>query len=144
MAQGNTNIQMALATQAVESIGVLNKSRTIDIYRKILESQEATDAQAKTQKRQALPDGLATILTIAAIAATSFFNKTDLLPTLNQLSSSGTAIWSKRLEGNVTEFSHKSRVEDVARDRISNIEHSTDRSITDIAEQVGRLNQKEI
>ena len=144
MAQRNTNIQMALATQAVESIGVLNKSRTIDIYRKILESQEATDAQAKTQKKQAFTDGLATALTGVSMAASVFFNKPDLLPTLTQLSSSTGSIWSKRLEGNVTEFSHKSRVEDVARDRISNIEHSTDRSITDIAEQVGRLNQKEI
>ncbi|NGX44501.1 MAG: hypothetical protein K1060chlam3_00668 [Candidatus Anoxychlamydiales bacterium] len=144
MAQGNTNIQMALATQAIESIGVLNKSRTTDIYRKILEAQEATDATAKTQKNQALPDGLAMALTGVSMAASAFFNKPDLLPTLTQLSSSSSSIWSKRLEGNVTSYSHESRVADIARDRISNTEHSTDKSITDIAEQVGRLNQKEI
>ena len=144
MAQGNTNIQMTLATQAVESIGVLNKSRALDIYKKILESQEATDAQAKTQKKQALPDGLATLLTAASMVASTYFKNTDFLQPLTQLSSSSSSIWSKRLEGNVTSHSHESRVAEISRDRISNTEHSTDKSITDIAEQVGRLNQKEI
>jgi len=143
------NLQMVLAAEAVHSMDRLNTSRHIELYEKLRLAREENDETAKTQRKQALPHGLSAGLSIVCSLAGEVLKNAgnpmgEALSSVARTTPEGAKIWSTALEGKVTHHSHTTREAQVAQDRIASTQQTTDKRLSDIVENTGRLLAKEV